>query len=151
MHQKQKNTFWKTKSLAEMSEQEWESLCDRCGRCCMHKLEDPDSGDIAFTDISCRLFDQQQCKCKSYEQRHEEVPACLNIRQVDHFSYHFLPKSCAYRRLHEGRGLAAWHPLVSGHAESVHQAGISVRSKTQCESEVDESDFCLHIIDWIDA
>lgn len=147
MHQQK---FWEVKTLNAMTTQEWESLCDRCGRCCLHKLEDPDTDEIAFTRVACRLLDLHQCHCTNYLKRQHEVPSCINLKQ-DFSDYHFLPKSCAYRRLDEGRKLAAWHPLLSGDPESVHQAGISVRSKVFSEEEIDDADLSWHIVNWIDV
>jgi len=151
MKRKTQKEFWKKKPLSAMSQDEWESLCDRCGRCCLHKLEDPDEGGIIFTNISCRLLNEKTCTCRSYLTRQKEVSGCLNLQQKETFQYAYLPKSCAYRRLYEGRTLASWHPLISENMNSVHQAGISVRSKVVCESQVKESELHWHIVDWIDV
>ncbi|MDQ6961395.1 MAG: YcgN family cysteine cluster protein [Mariprofundaceae bacterium] len=146
-----KAAFWKVKSFDEMTDQEWESLCDHCGRCCLHKLEDPETSDIIFTTVACHLLDQQSCACQSYETRQQKVSDCVNIRTSTSFNYHFLPKSCAYRRLDEGRSLAAWHPLISGDVRSVHEAGISVSDQVVSDIDVKEDDFILHLAHWIDA
>lgn len=121
--------FWERKSLAEMTTHEWESLCDGCAKCCRHQLEDIETGKIHPTRVGCRLLDTHTCRCSDYTRRHETVPDCIRLAPEDMDEYHWLPKTCAYRRVHEGRGLAAWHPLVSGRAESVHEAGISVRGR----------------------
>lgn len=142
----QAEPFWQRKTLAELDDTEWESLCDGCGRCCLVKLEDEDDGSIYFTDVACRLFDEQQCRCSRYAQRGQEVPDCMSLRPLLDSVLKALPESCAYRRLAEGRGLADWHPLVSGDPESVHRAGISVRGKIIAESEVDLQDLEEHII-----
>ena len=125
--------FWEIKTLAQMSQAEWESLCDGCGRCCLVKLEDEDTGDIAVTDIACRLLDNQRCKCKKYDIRHKIVPGCVRLTPKNISQLKWMPKSCAYRLLAEGKNLAWWHPLISGHKETVHQAGVSVQGKTVSE------------------
>ena len=132
--------YWERKTLAEMSPTEWENLCDGCGRCCLHKLEDEHSRKIFYTQIACRLLKTDTCRCRHYEERQTHVEDCVvltpdNLEQLD-----WMPNSCAYRRVADGRGLAEWHPLVSGDPTSVHAAGISVRSFAIPEVEVDEDD-----------
>lgn len=128
--------FWKTKSLAEMSTEEWESLCDGCGRCCLHALE-CETGQVIRTQVACRLLDTETCRCKQYDERFQYVPECLELRKLSRSRYHWLPESCAYRLLHEGQELPDWHPLNSGDSSSVHDAGISVRGICHTETEVD--------------
>lgn len=127
--------FWKEKKLAEMTRDEWESLCDGCGLCCLHKLEDEDSGDVSYTNVACRLLDLESCKCMNYQRRKKLVPDCV-VLKVDHLSkFKWLPPTCAYRLLSEGKDLFDWHPLISKNARSVHDAGISVAGKVISERE----------------
>ncbi|MEM9357225.1 MAG: YcgN family cysteine cluster protein [Pseudomonadota bacterium] len=126
--------FWRTKTLAEMTSAEWEALCDGCGRCCMLKLEDEDTDEIYMTRIACRLLDIGKCCCQDYPKRHDKVPDCLQLTVELVESLSWLPETCAYRLVQEGQDLAWWHPLVSGDPESVHQAGISVRTWAMTET-----------------
>jgi len=128
--------FWKTKTLAEMTEAEWESLCDGCGKCCLHKLEDVDSGDIAFTNVACRLLDLDTVRCSDYPDRRRHVPDCVKLSARDVMTLTWLPDSCSYRRIARGQGLADWHPLLSGDPDSVHRAGASVRGRIVSEDEI---------------
>ena len=130
--------FWETKSLREMTPGEWESLCDGCGLCCLIRFEDEDTGEIIPTRVHCRLFDAEKCQCSDYANRKRHVPDCIKLTPDNIDDLMWMPKSCAYRRLHEGRGLADWHPLISGDPESVHRAGVSVRGQTVSESSLDE-------------
>lgn len=143
------DAFWKQKTLQQMSRQEWESLCDGCAQCCVVKLEDDDSGHVYYTDIVCQLLDQENCRCGDYQNRCTRVPDCVQLTPDNLRQLHWMPYDCAYRRLHEGRELAWWHPLVSGSRDSVHQAGVSVAGKVISETEVDVEDIESHIIDWI--
>ncbi len=124
---KKPRPFWKTKTLAEMTPAEWESLCDGCGRCCLHKLRDEDTDEISYTNVACRLLDGTDCRCTSYQTRQEIIPDCINLTPAALAGIDWLPASCAYRRVAEGKNLAWWHPLISGDPETVHQAGMSVR------------------------
>lgn len=129
-----------------MNHEEWESICDGCGLCCMHKFEDEDTGEILYTNIACKLFDGETCRCTDYENRLTRIPECMNIRTMDAEQYKWLPPTCGYRLLHEGKELFEWHPLVSGDANSVHEAGISLQGCCASEEEVPEEDWPDHII-----
>jgi len=140
--------FWETKALADMTRQEWESLCDGCGRCCLIKLEDADDGTIRHTDVACRLLDLRTCRCSDYRNRTRRVPDCIVLTPETLSDTAWLPPSCAYRRLAEGRPLAWWHPLVSGDPDSVHAAGVSVRGRAVGETAVPDAGLEDHIVDW---
>jgi len=132
--------FWQ-RPLNTLNHQEWEQLCDGCGRCCMQKFEDEDTGEILHTRIACRWFDAQKCACSDYSHRFLRVPECLNMRhfQAEHFAW--LPETCAYRLRFEGKPLYPWHPLLSGNPESVHSMGISVRGISISEDDVPEEEW----------
>ena len=138
--------FWEEKALTELSAEQWESLCDGCGKCCVHKLEDEDNGEVFVCNVACRLLDVDTCQCRDYAHRKQIVPDCtvLTPQRIDEF--HWLPQTCAYRLLAEGRPLFDWHPLISGDADSVHAAGISVGGRVISEEEAD--DLRQHITDW---
>jgi len=138
--------FW-DKPLQELNDDEWEALCDGCGHCCMHKFEDEDSGEMLYTDVACRLFDSDQCRCTKYAERNDLIPECLSIRKFTDAQYAWLPSTCAYRLRHEGKPLFDWHPLISGRADAVHEAGISVQDMCVPESEVGEDEWADHIIE----
>ncbi|MCH9806597.1 MAG: YcgN family cysteine cluster protein [Alphaproteobacteria bacterium] len=142
--------FWEAKSLAEMTQSEWESICDGCGRCCLLKLEDEDTGDIYLTGLACKQLDLGNCRCKDYPRRHELVSDCLSIDTQAVANLSWLPATCGYRRLFEGRGLAWWHPLVSGSPETVHEAGISVRNWARPETPAAFNDLERYIIEDFD-
>jgi uncharacterized cysteine cluster protein YcgN (CxxCxxCC family) len=141
------DAFWRRKTLSEMTREEWESLCDGCGCCCLHKLEDEDSGELYFTNLACRLLDRDTCRCSDYAQRFQRVPDCISLRAEDVRKFAWLPSTCAYRLLAEERELPEWHPLLTGDPNSVHRAGVSARGR--CVSETDAADDIEeHIVDW---
>lgn len=142
--------FWEEKSLDEMTEQEWEALCDGCGRCCLIKLEDEDSGEIFNSDVRCKLLDTNSCQCVDYTNRKAKVPDCIKLTPKNVSSISWIPPSCAYRRLAEGRGLAWWHPLISHDMDTVVQAGISVQGRTVAEGDVAPGEWENHAVDWPD-
>lgn len=138
--------FWKNKDLSEMSRDEWESLCDGCGKCCLHKLEDEDSQQLHYTNVACYLLDLRSCRCSRYPERNRWVPDCVHLTPDNIDELYWMPSTCAYRLLAEGKDLPAWHPLVSNSPDSVHNAGVSVRSWALLETQVDDVE--EHIIDW---
>lgn len=141
--------FWRSKTLEEMTEAEWESLCDGCGRCCLVKLEDEDTGRIHATDIGCRLFDAATCRCHDYANRSKTVPDCVTLTPEAVRTLPWLPPTCAYRLLGEGKDLPWWHPLVSGDPQTVITAGVSVRGKVHAnEDEVAEEEIVERIVTW---
>src|ERR1700752_4235706 len=141
--------FWKTKTLEEMSEVEWESLCDGCGRCCLNKLEDEDTGAIEWTSVACRLLDSDACRCSDYPNRQVHVPDCVRLTPEKARTLPWLPPTCAYRLVAEGKDLYWWHPLVSGDPHTVHEAGISVRGRVEGhEDEIADADLEDHIVRW---
>lgn len=140
--------FWREKTLAELSEAEWESLCDGCGRCCLNKLEDQDTGEVFWTNVACRLFDSESCRCLDYPNRNAKVADCIALTAQNVPALTWLPPTCGYRLVAEGRDLYWWHPLVSGDPDTVHDAGISVRGRTLSELDIPEADLENHVVKW---
>jgi len=132
--------FWEIKALDEMSRAEWESLCDGCGKCCLHKVEDSDTGEVWYTRIACRLLDLESCRCTRYAERTRHVPDCVTLTPEKVAAFGWLPATCAYRLVAEGKPLHDWHPLISGDPESVHHAGISIRGRARPEQLLDDPD-----------
>ena len=140
--------FWEHKKLEEMTVPEWESLCDGCGLCCLIRFEDEETGEIIPTRVHCRLFDAGACRCTDYENRKKTVPDCIKLTPHNIDALEWMPPSCAYRRLHEGKSLPAWHPLVTGDPESVHKAGVSVRGQTVSETTFTDDEDALDFAAW---
>jgi uncharacterized protein len=141
--------FWKTKTLAQMTQAEWESLCDGCARCCLNKLEDEDTGKLHFTDVGCRLLDGATCRCRDYPNRLGIVDDCVKLTPQALPEINWLPPSCGYRLVNEGKDLYWWHPLVSGDPETVHIAGVSVRGRMSgTEQEISDNQLEDHIVRW---
>lgn len=139
--------FWQTKTLDDMTTSEWESLCDGCGRCCLNKIEDEDTGAIHLTKVACKLLDLGTCQCRDYPNRKSQVPDCIQIDPAQVRNLSWLPQTCGYRRIEEGRGLEWWHPLISGSPDTVHQAGISVRGWSKSERRIKPENFARYLID----
>ncbi|WP_417239838.1 YcgN family cysteine cluster protein [Celeribacter halophilus] len=143
-----RSRFWETVPLTKMSEEEWEALCDGCGKCCLNKIEDADTGEVYLTRVACRLLDDQSCQCGQYQIRKKLVPECIQLtpHNIETHAY-WMPTTCAYRLLWQGRALPDWHPLLTGDPESVHAAGVSIRGRTVPEFEVAEDEWEDHIIE----
>ena len=133
--------FWETKPMTDLNRDEWEALCDGCGKCCLNKLED-DEGTVALTRVACKLLDGATCLCSNYENRHAFVPECIVMtpETIEKHMY-WLPRTCGYRLVYEGRPLYDWHPLISGDPNSVHDVGVSMRGMTVSEADIDEDDW----------
>jgi uncharacterized cysteine cluster protein YcgN (CxxCxxCC family) len=142
--------FWR-KPLEALSRDEWESLCDGCGRCCLVKLEDEDTGETYYTDVGCRLLDAGACRCADYANRQSRVPDCVKLTPAQVRAITWLPPTCAYRLVREGRDLPWWHPLVSGRSETVTEAGVSVRNRVACsEDDIAPELIPARIVSWPD-
>ncbi len=140
--------FWRSKSLEQMNPQEWESLCDGCALCCLHKVEDEDTNEVFYTTVVCHLLDFDNCRCTRYEDRCRLVPDCVKLRPEDVNEFHWLPPTCAYRLVHEGKDLPEWHPLISGRQESVIEENASVLSFYEVkDNEISEEDFVDYVIE----
>jgi uncharacterized cysteine cluster protein YcgN (CxxCxxCC family) len=140
--------FWEYKTLGQMTVAEWESLCDGCGLCCLVRFEDEVSGEVIPTRVHCKLFDSQACSCTDYADRQKYVPDCVKLTPHNIERLQWMPLSCAYRRLNEGRTLPEWHPLVTGDPESVHKAGISIRGQTISEETLEDPEDALEYTAW---
>jgi uncharacterized cysteine cluster protein YcgN (CxxCxxCC family) len=140
--------FWRRKTLAQMNTEEWESLCDGCAKCCLVKLEDERTGEVRYTDVACGLLDTDTCRCRDYINRTRRVVDCVKLSPKDIKTFDWLPSTCAYRLVAEGKDLPWWHPLVSGDPASVHRAGISVRGRAVPERQV--TDVQKRIVRWLE-
>jgi uncharacterized cysteine cluster protein YcgN (CxxCxxCC family) len=143
--------FWKTKPLEQLSREEWESLCDGCGRCCLFKFQDEDTEEVFYTNVACKLFDRHAARCTRYLERSVLVPSCLTLDTDLVHKLNWMPETCAYRLLAEGKDLPGWHPLVSGDQASVIRAGISMRGRVILENEIDMDKLEEYIIETLDG
>lgn len=141
--------FWAAKTLEQMSSSEFESLCDGCGKCCLHKLEDEDTGDVYYTKVACRYLDHDSCRCQEYTNRQTLVPECVVLTPESVKDTYWLPETCAYRLIAEGAPLFDWHPLISGDPDSVHKAGMSVAGQVVHEHAVNPDDMEDYIVRWV--
>ena len=144
------SNWWDSKPLEALDSREWEALCDGCARCCLHKLEDIDTGELYYTKVRCRYLDEASCRCSDYENRSTRVPNCIRLSADKLEELAWLPATCAYRLRFEGRSLPRWHPLVSGDRNSVHAAGISIRGRVVSEDYVHPDGFDEHIVHWVE-
>ena len=143
----QSKSFWKTKSLWELTKEEWELLCDRCGLCCLLKLRDADTEEVFYTSVACRLLDLDLCQCKDYPNRYTRVPSCLDLTPRQVFQYDWLPPTCAYVKISRSENLDGWHYLISGSTDTVHQAGISLRGRMISEEDINAKKLFDYVID----
>lgn len=141
--------YWEKETLAEMNQEEWEALCDGCARCCLFKLQDEETGEILYTNVVCKLLDVYRCRCTNYPERSRLVPTCLVLDPDLVGRLAWMPKTCAYRLLAEGKPLPEWHPLVTGDRESTHKAGMSVRYRVIEEKDADMDNLEDYIVDWL--
>lgn len=140
------NKFWKIKSLAELNESEWELLCDRCGQCCLLKLEDEDTDEIFVTNVSCHLLEIETCRCTDYLHRAKRVKICLTLKSDKPELFRYLPITCAYRCVAEGRKLPDWHPLNSKQPDSTYMSGVSVRNYAISEEFIHPDQIIDHVV-----
>ena len=142
--------FWETKTLEEMTQKEWESLCDGCAKCCLVKLEDYDTGEIFRTDVACKLLDINSCRCTDYPARQTLVDDCIKLDRENITSLQWLPDSCSYKLIDQGKPLPNWHHLLTGSRNTVHQVAASVKQFAVSELEVKDEEIEDHIIQWVD-
>lgn len=140
--------WWKQKELTEFSNDEWESLCDHCAKCCLNKMEDEDDGTVYYTDIACNLLDGKTCRCSNYQERQILMPDCVRLTPQNLESLYWMPPSCAYRLVYEGKDLPSWHHLVSGSKETIHAEGESIIGKFVFSKDIDEDEWEDRIVDW---
>ena len=151
MESKPTREFWNTTPLSNLNDDQWESLCDGCGKCCLHKLQDEDTDEVFYTRVACRLLDTRSGGCNDYANRFSRVPDCMNIRALTADQFAWLPATCAYRLRHNDQPLPDWHPLMSDNQHSVHKQSGAIRGRVISEDEVDEVDLEDHVITWISA
>jgi len=142
--------FWETKSFDKLNREEWEALCDGCGRCCLLKIEDKDNGDLFYTNVVCEFHDSEHCRCTAYQHRSSLVPDCIKVTPELARDEKWLPDTCAYRLLAERKSLFDWHPLITGDPDSIHQADLSVRDKVVSEKYVHPDELPEHLVHWFD-
>lgn len=143
------NPFWTEKSLRELTPEEWEGLCDGCGRCCLHKLQDDETDEVFYTQVVCRMLDLTSCRCRNYDQRQRLVPDCVVLAPNQPEVLQWMPTSCAYRLIAEGKPLPSWHPLVMGNADSMREAGVLVSEIALSEDALsDPDDIQDYVIPW---
>ena len=146
----QQAPFWQRKKLNEMTHDEWESLCDGCGKCCLHKLMDEDDDTVYYTAVACKQLDITQCRCNDYPNRKQLVPECIELTPADVDEFHWLPNTCAYRLIHEGKPLPQWHHLITGDPKSIHKARQSIKGRAISEHVVFQEDLEEYIIHWVE-
>ena len=142
--------FWKTKTLEEMTQDEWESLCDGCAKCCLHKLQDEETEEVYYTKVACRYLEEDSCHCSVYQTREQYVPECLWVTPEIARQEQWLPATCAYRLLAQGEDLPHWHPLVAGNDKQMVQVGISIKGRFLSEEFVHPDGLDEHIIHWVE-
>ena len=142
------NNFWETKNLIDMNENEWESLCDKCGKCCVIKLEDFDTQEVHYTNVSCKLLCEKSASCKDYENRKSIVPDCIILSPDNLKDLKWMPETCAYKLLNEGKNLPYWHPLLSGNDKEIVNSGNSVKNRVTNENEIKIKDLPDYIFNW---
>jgi uncharacterized cysteine cluster protein YcgN (CxxCxxCC family) len=143
-------TEWWHRPLAELDARQWEALCDGCAKCCLHKLEDADTGEVFYTKVRCRYLDEQACRCSDYERRSVLVPTCIHLTPGTVGDLDWLPSTCAYRLRAAGEPLPSWHYLVSGSRDTVHSAGISIRGRAVSDEFVHPDGYDEHIVTWVE-
>lgn len=143
--------FWKTLTLDQLSDEQWESLCDGCARCCLQKLQCEDTEEVFYTELACKLLDLENCRCSDYSNRSSKVTACVSLRHLKDEDWYFMPTTCAYRLLKEGKDLEDWHPLIYGSKQKMLEEGISVKGRVISETHVNEEDFEDHVIRWVEC
>ena len=144
-----KEPFWQSKSLLEMSHEEWESVCDGCAKCCLHQLIDEETEQLVFTDVACELLDEGSCRCKDYQNRSARVPSCMTMNRENVYDCaEFTPSSCSYRLLLEGKDLPNWHHLVSGSRDTIHKSKSSVKDRVRKQADIDIAELENYVVEW---